>query len=525
MTTHGWNGRPRVFSGGSDPKARGGGERLGTAPSTAPSTALRYPPAIWSYKASALVTAAVLTPLLGTWLLAEDLRTFSGLATTIQLVVFPTVFGAAILLYVQYRLSGSNVVAWLTLCLTLYAVQGVMLAGLRAGEPGHFFSRPGWVVIVDLPVAMLILVAVRSAPRVRLPTDPLSTGMLLGLLVGGLNLAATSAGPELTMTSPPVVVAEVLLAGVGLAIGHAAYHVEEVPRWCAVRLGLGTLALVTNRIACCQDDDRVAAVIAVVFGVIGAVLMVTGTSAGLRFAIQEQRQSLSALADQVAVMEADERDSRARLHEITNSIASIAVASSLIRGHDDVPSSKRQKLVQMVESESGRLARFLTTGAGARVPEPGEQALPEGEAVRELVDLDQVIAPLVTSQQALERAIEWSPSGHLALGDPDTVAEVLSILLDNSARHAPDSLTRVEVTRREDLVEIAVRDDGPGVPRHLRSRIFEWGGRGPDSRGQGIGLHLASQLITAGGNSLRLEADRAGTSFVMGLPAASEGES
>jgi signal transduction histidine kinase len=489
----------------------------------APVATLRFPPSIWSYKASALVTVVILTPLLVTFLLAQELRSFGGVATISQLVIFPAVLGAAILLYVQYRLSGSNVVAWLTLCLTLYAVQGTMLAGLRAGEPGSFFLRPGWVVIVDLPVAVLILGAVRLAPRVRLPIDPLSTGLLCGFLVAGLNVAATAWGPELTMTSPPVIVAEVLLAGVGAAIGHAAYRLDEVPRWCAVRLAIGTLALVANRLASCQDDSPAADVVALVFGVIGAVLFVTAASVGLRFAIQEQRQSLTSLADQVAVMEADERDSRARLHEITNSIASIAVASSLIQGNDDVPSSKRQKLVQMLESESARLARFLTGGAVGHVAQPDQQLNGERKPVRELVDIDEIIRPLITSQQAMQRPIDWAPSGHLAVGDPDIVAEVVSILLDNSARHAPDSRTKVEVARRGDLVEIAVRDDGPGVPPDIRSRIFEWGGRGPNSTGQGIGLHLASQLITAGGNSLRLETDRAGTSFVMGLPAASEG--
>lgn len=491
----------------------------------APTAMLRFPPSIWSYKATGLVAAVILTPLLGTLLLAQELRTFSGLATISQLVVFPTVLGAAILLYVQYRLSGSNVVAWLTLCLTLYAVQGVMLAGLRAGEPGSFFSRPGWVVIVDLPVAMLILAGVRLAPKVRLPIDPLTTGLLLGVLVAALNLTANTTGPELTMTSPPVVVAEVLLAGIGVAIAHAAYRVPEVPQWCAVRLALGTIALVTSRLASCQDDNRGAEMITVIFGVIGAVLMVIGASAGLRFAIQEQRQSLTSLADQVAVMEADERDTRARLHEITNSIASIAAASSLIHGHDDVPSPKRQKLVQMLESESGRLARFLTGGANGRGAQAGEHVDGEAAAAEELVDLDEVIRPLVTSQQALQRAIEWAPSGQHAMGDPDTIAEVISILLDNSARHASDSHTSVEVSRQGDLVEIAVRDDGPGVPANLRSKIFEWGGRGPNSNGQGIGLHLASELITAGGNSLRLETDRDGTSFVVSLPAPAEEQS
>ncbi|MDQ4054476.1 MAG: sensor histidine kinase [Actinomycetota bacterium] len=484
---------------------------------------LRYPRSVWSFQASALVAAAILTPLVGTLLLAQDLRTVSGVATTTQLVVLPIILGASIVLYVQYRLTGSSVVAWLTMCLTLYAVQGVMLAGLRAGEPDQFFRRPGWVLVIDLPVAVLILVAVRMASRVRLPVDPLSSGLLLGLLVAGVNLAANTLGPELTMTSPPAVVAMVLLAVVGFAIGLTAYRIDEIPRWCALRLGLGTLALVANRLASLENDSAAVGSVAVVTGVLGAVLMVNAAGAGLRAAIQENRRSLATLTDQVAAMEADERDSRARLHEITNSIASIAVASTLIHGSGDVPPSKRQKLAKMVESESCRLARVLTNPATLRNTVPGEESTAStSDAAPRVVDLDEVIRPLVTSQQALHHFVDWEPSGQRAVGDSDTVAEVLNILLDNSARHAPGSHTSIQVQRRGDMVEIAVRDDGPGVPPEIRSTMFEWGGRGPNSRGQGIGLHLASRLMTSEGNTLRLETDQAGTSFVVSLPAAAE---
>jgi signal transduction histidine kinase len=486
--------------------------------------ALRYPRSVWHHATSALVVGAILTPILCTFLLAQDLRTMSGVATTTQFVVFPTVLLAAILLYVQFRLTGSDVVGWGTLCLTLYAVQGVMLAGLRAGDPGPFFERPGWILIVDLPVALLVLIALLRANRVHLPIDPLGAGLLAGLLVAGVNLTLNSVAPRLSITSPPVVAAEVLLAGLGVAIGHTAYRLEGIPRWFGFRLGLGALALVVNRVAISQDTGAVFHLVAIVSGVAGAALMVNGAGSGLRFALQEQQNSLATLSNQVATMEADERDSRARLHEITNSISSIAVASSLLHHHDEVPAPKRAKLEQMLESEAGRLARVLTNAGGAL------DAGARGEArasidTQPLVDLDEVIEPLVVSHQTLERPVEWQPSGCVAIGDSDAVAEVVSILLDNAARHAPDARTSVEVTDRGDLVEIAVRDDGPGVPDEVRRRLFEWGGRGPDSRGQGIGLHLAHRLMTAEGNSLHLEANPTGTSFVIGLPAAGRGRS
>jgi len=481
----------------------------------------RYPPSVWSLRTSLLVTVGIMVPILFAILLAPDLRDLSGIATATEFVVFPTALLAAIVLYFQCRLTGSNVLAWGTLCLTLYAVQGVMLAGLRAGDPGPFFDRPGWILIVDVPIAALVLLSMHLATRVQLPVDPLGAGLLVGALVAGVSLLLNSTAPRLSITSPPVVVAEVLLAGLAIAIGYTVSRLDGLPRWFVLRLGLGAFILALNRIASCQNSSDFFHGAAIVTGIAGAALMLNGAMAGLRFALLEHRRSLMTLSQQVAEMEADERDSRERLHEITNSISSIAMASSLLHHHGEVPDSKRKKLEQMLESEAGRLARILTNAGGAL-----DAGGPDSNGTKtEVVDLDSVIEPVITSHQALQQPVDWEPSGCVALGDADAVAEVVNILLDNSARHAPEARTSVEVTHRGDRVEIAVRDDGPGVPAEVRRKLFQWGGRGSGSRGQGIGLHLAHRLMTAGGNSLHLEATGSGTSFVIGLPAAKEGPS
>jgi signal transduction histidine kinase len=494
-------------------------DRRSERPSPEAPDSLLYPRSVWNRLTSLLVAAIVAIPPLLALLMVPGLRDAAGLATATEFVVYPTLLGAAILLYVQVRLTGSTVLAWGMLCLTLYAVQGVMLAGLRAGRPGPFFERPGWILIVDLPVAALMLTALRRSHRAELRLDPLAAGFLAGLAVSCLNLLTSQATPELPMTSPVVVVAEVLYAAVGVAIGRTVYRLDGLPRWFLFRVGVGSLALVVNRLAICQDDHVVYHSVAVASGLTGAVLMVTAAAAGLRFALHEHRSSLLSLSDQVAAMEADERDSRARLHEITNSISSIAVASSLLHHAEEVSPAKRAKLEQMLEAEAGRLARILTNAGGALEAAAAEPGGAGGASAQELIDLDEVIEPLVISHQALRRRIDWKPSGHVAVGDPDAVAEAVNILLDNAARHAPQASTRIEVEHLGDTVEIAVRDDGPGVPEEVRRKLFEWGGRGADSKGQGIGLHLAHKLMSADGHSLRLEADRAGTSFVIGLPA------
>lgn len=78
------------------------------------------------------------------------------------------------------------------------------------------------------------------------------------------------------------------------------------------------------------------------------------------------------------------------------------------------------------------------------------------------------------------------------------------------------------MVRRDDrTVDIRVTDFGRGIPQEQRSQIFDWGGRGSDSRGEGIGLSLARRLMTEDGGSLRLADDQhGGSSFVISLPAA-----
>jgi signal transduction histidine kinase len=103
------------------------------------------------------------------------------------------------------------------------------------------------------------------------------------------------------------------------------------------------------------------------------------------------------------------------------------------------------------------------------------------------------------------------------LARPDELAEAVSILLDNAARHAPGSEVVIGARETGDVVEIFVADSGPGVPSSAAERLFDWGYAGPGSDGQGIGLAVARQLLEDVGGYLRLEEFRPGAHFVLGF--------
>ena len=96
--------------------------------------------------------------------------------------------------------------------------------------------------------------------------------------------------------------------------------------------------------------------------------------------------------------------------------------------------------------------------------------------------------------------------------------DVLGNLLDNACKWAR---RRIEVTgkEREGFVEIRISDDGPGFPEDA-ARMLERGLRA-DSRqeGQGLGLALVREIVTAAGGSIELvDRDGEGACVRLALP-------
>jgi C4-dicarboxylate-specific signal transduction histidine kinase len=81
---------------------------------------------------------------------------------------------------------------------------------------------------------------------------------------------------------------------------------------------------------------------------------------------------------------------------------------------------------------------------------------------------------------------------------------------------------RVEVSSGRDdrWAWVEVRDHGPGVPDHLKQRLFEpFVTSKPSGRGTGLGLHIARQLIKDAGGKLELcDAVGGGTLVRINLP-------
>jgi signal transduction histidine kinase len=107
-------------------------------------------------------------------------------------------------------------------------------------------------------------------------------------------------------------------------------------------------------------------------------------------------------------------------------------------------------------------------------------------------------------------------------GDAAQLGRLVRNLTDNAERHAASVVT-LAVTSHDGHVELAVGDDGPGVPAAERERIFERFTRLDDARardtgGAGLGLAIVAEVARAHGATVRVE-DAGGARFVVSFPA------
>jgi signal transduction histidine kinase len=105
--------------------------------------------------------------------------------------------------------------------------------------------------------------------------------------------------------------------------------------------------------------------------------------------------------------------------------------------------------------------------------------------------------------------------------DPDRLLRVLQNLVTNACEaiaKRPRGRLTVAARRMNRHCEITVTDNGPGVPREIRSTLFEPFVSQGKVNGTGLGLAIAKAVVEAHQGSIDFTSSRRGTAFTIQLP-------
>ena len=108
-------------------------------------------------------------------------------------------------------------------------------------------------------------------------------------------------------------------------------------------------------------------------------------------------------------------------------------------------------------------------------------------------------------------------------GDEFHVRSAIVNLLDNASKYGGDKV-EAEIRRNGDEVVLTVRDNGPGISKENRERLFQKFFRGKNApkysnQGIGLGLFVARSIVEKEGGSIGFDGDKSrGTEFRISLP-------
>ncbi|HEY8544872.1 MAG TPA: HAMP domain-containing sensor histidine kinase [Acidimicrobiales bacterium] len=214
-------------------------------------------------------------------------------------------------------------------------------------------------------------------------------------------------------------------------------------------------------------------------------------------------------------------------HELRSPLTTLSASITVLENHrDDMPERARAALDLMV-ADVNRFRQLIEDLLEISRFDAGVMHLDVYEVrVAELVM--QAVGAATDADIPLD--IDSELAGVVVEADKRRLMRVIANLIDNAAKYGGGA-TRVELRQVDDKVQIAVEDDGPGIPDEDRDRIFDRFSRGlsaADRRtsggeGVGLGLSLVAEHIRLHKGRVFVEDrpdGRSGARFVVQLPAA-----
>ena len=244
--------------------------------------------------------------------------------------------------------------------------------------------------------------------------------------------------------------------------------------------------------------------------------------------LYEELRDAFEMASQAEALKRSERLKSALLdavtHDLRTPLTSIKASSTILIEDRETPRrgealtyAEQGELLNVINKASDRLDHFVESIVDLARIEAGDLKLR-----RHWGPIDQMIEAAVARAEPLlehhKLRIDIEKDLPIIRVDARAVSEVIYTLLDNATKYSRGEEAIAIHARRstDEMVEISVEDEGPGIPLGSREQVFEKFFRGETdeasgrAEGIGMGLSIAKGIVEAHGGRIWIEAGNNG---------------
>jgi len=223
-----------------------------------------------------------------------------------------------------------------------------------------------------------------------------------------------------------------------------------------------------------------------------------------------QREKLAALGSLLAGV----------AHELNNPLSVVVARAVLLEERGDPATQAAAVKIRIAAERCARIVRTFLAMARQQQPERGPVVI--NDVVTAALDM----TGYAIRTSSIDVAQDLAPDIPPTLADADQLHQVLLNLIINAQQSLQDQPPprRIRVATKYlaavDMIRITVADNGPGIPPHLRARIFEpYFTTKPTGIGLGVGLAVSLGIVAAHGGTLTVDCpNEGGAVFTITLP-------
>lgn len=228
---------------------------------------------------------------------------------------------------------------------------------------------------------------------------------------------------------------------------------------------------------------------------------------------------MSQRLDQVFMMQRNFSQNAA--HEFRTPLTILKTRLSLFRKKYGRQSPEVEELLRITQGEVDRLTGIV--GGLLQLTNLAQNTRWESISSSELLHtVEEELFPLAVQRHI---SLQTDQKSYLLCGDRELLHRAVFNLVENAVKYSPEGSTvSVHVQCNAQRLWILVDDQGPGIPKELRGRIFEPFFRVDDARtrqqgGTGLGLALVHAIAQFHGGTVSVsESPSGGSRFLLDLP-------
>ena len=196
-------------------------------------------------------------------------------------------------------------------------------------------------------------------------------------------------------------------------------------------------------------------------------------------------------------------------HELKTPVALIKGYVSTLR-REDARWDKRivQESLQVIEEEADRLGTYIENLLDASRLQTNRFSLNMNDV--QLADIIRRVAERFQTQTTKHKiTIDIKEPLPVVVADEVRINQVLSNLVANSIKYAPGGEIQISARVNHDNIIVCVSDEGPGIDPNdvpfVFDRFYRSRGAVKQTKGAGLGLYLAKEIITSHGGRIWID--------------------